>query len=201
MGFQINLNAATSETNVMIIIIFLILVLLCQIIFFITCYKKCPADKIMVIYGAGLGKNSDGSSTSSVCIHGGARFIFPIIQSYHFLDLTPISFDINIKSKIKDKLKVKIAGRTTVGISTLPGQMQNAAERLSGLNLPEISSLAEAIIESQLAVCAEQTESTVFEDNMNEFLEFSVKNIETELNKIGIRLININLRDTEVIYS
>lgn len=45
-------------------------------------YKRCPSDKILVIYG------KTGGGKSARCVHGGAAFIWPIIQDYAFLTLT-----------------------------------------------------------------------------------------------------------------
>ena len=50
-------------------------------------YKRCPSDKILVIYG------KTGRHGSSKCVHGGAAFIWPVFQNYAFLDLTPISIE------------------------------------------------------------------------------------------------------------
>ena len=42
-------------------------------------YRKCPSDKVLVIYGK-VGMNPDGSPRSARCIHGGAAFIWPVFQ-------------------------------------------------------------------------------------------------------------------------
>ena len=57
-------------------------------------YKRCPSDKILVVFGK-VGGGTGGSS--SKCIHGGAAFIWPIFQDYKFLDLTPISIEVELK--------------------------------------------------------------------------------------------------------
>ena len=58
-------------------------------------YRRCPSDKILVIYGK-TGKNATGSISSARCIHGGAAFIWPVFQDYAFLDLKPISIECNL---------------------------------------------------------------------------------------------------------
>ena len=52
-------------------------------------YRKCPSDKILVIYGK-VGSDKNGQARSAKCVHGGAAFIMPIIQSYQFMDLTDV---------------------------------------------------------------------------------------------------------------
>lgn len=98
-------------------------------------YRRCPADKVMVIYGK-VGRGSDGESRSSKCIHGGAAFIWPIFQECQFLDLTPFSMNIDLRNALsKQNIRVNVPSSFTVGISTEPGVMQNAAERLLGQSL------------------------------------------------------------------
>ena len=96
-------------------------------------YKRCPSDKILVIYGK-TGKNKQGAVSSARCIHGGASFIWPVFQSYSFLDLTPISIECNLTNALsKQNIRVDVPFRFTVGLSTEPENMTNAAERLLGL--------------------------------------------------------------------
>ncbi|MGN0588724.1 MAG: flotillin family protein, partial [Ruminiclostridium sp.] len=62
-------------------------------------YRKCPSDKVLVIYGK-VGSDKSGQARSAKCIHGGAAFIFPIIQSYQYMDLTPISINVDLKNAL-----------------------------------------------------------------------------------------------------
>ena len=127
-----------------------VLVVVSFIIWICSRYKKCPSDKIMVIYGS-IGKNTDGSNRSAKCIHGGAEFVIPVFQSYAYLDLTPMSIQVDLKNALsKQNIRIDVPSRFTVGISTEPGIMQNAAERLLGLQLSEIQELSKDIIFGQL---------------------------------------------------
>ena len=128
-------------------------ILFSLLLFLIKRYKKCPSDKVMVIYGK-VGSNKDGSSQSARCIHGGASFIWPVIQAYEFLDLTPMSISVDLESALsRQNIRINVPSRFTVGVSTEPGIMQNAAERLLGLRLQEIQELAKDIIFGQLQMC------------------------------------------------
>ena len=87
-------------------------------IFFFSRYQKCPSDRILVIYG----KTAPGQS--SKCLHGGASFVWPVIQAYEFIDLTPIPIDIPLEgAPTKQNIRVNTPSTFTVGISTDPAVM------------------------------------------------------------------------------
>lgn len=161
----------------------------------LTRYKKCPSDKIMVIYGQ-VGRNKDGSSKSSICIHGGAAFVWPLVQAYQFLDLTPMSLQVDLVDALsRQNIRVDVPSRFTVGISTEQGVMQNAAERLLGLSLASIQELAKDIIFGQLRLVVATMDIEEINTDRDKFLEAVSRNVETELKKIGLRLINVNVTD------
>ena len=158
-------------------------------------YRKCPSDKILVIYGK-VGNDKNGQARSAKCVHGGAAFIMPIIQSYQFMDLTPISINVDLKNALsKQNIRVDVPSRFTVGISTEPGIMQNAAERLLGLKMNEIQELAKDIIFGQLRLVVATMEIEEINNDRDKFLVAVSNNVEIELKKIGLRLINVNVTD------
>ena len=158
-------------------------------------YRKCPSDKILVIYGK-VGSDKNGQARSAKCVHGGAAFIMPIIQSYQFMDLTPISINVDLKNALsKQNIRVDVPSRFTVGISTEPGIMQNATERLLGLRMNEIQELAKDIIFGQLRLVVATMEIEEINNDRDKFLVAVSNNVEIELKKIGLRLINVNVTD------
>ncbi|MBE6692607.1 MAG: flotillin family protein [Ruminococcaceae bacterium] len=184
-----------GDTNVVVLMAVIGIIFFSIILWFFSRYKKCPSDKIMVIYGR-VGKNKDGSSRSAKCIHGGAAFIVPVIQAYEFLDLTPLSIPVDLKNALsRQNIRIDVPSRFTVGISTEPSVMQNAAERLLGLQLPEIQELAKDIIFGQLRLIIATMDIEEINTDRDKFLEAVSRNVEVELKKIGLRLINVNLTD------
>ncbi|HEU4470739.1 MAG TPA: SPFH domain-containing protein [Flavisolibacter sp.] len=157
-------------------------------------YKRCPSDKILVVYGK-VGSNAEGN-LSARCIHGGAAFIWPIIQDFSFLDLTPMSIEVNLtKALSKQNIRVDVPSKFTVGISTEPGVMENAAERLLGLKSQDIHSLANDIILGQMRLVVAMMDIEEINNNRDKFLSNVASNVEAELKKIGLKLINVNITD------
>jgi len=166
-----------------------------MIVSFFKRYKRCPSDRILVVYGK-VGKGVGTESRSAKCIHGGAAFIWPIIQDYAFLDLTPISIEINLTNALsKQNIRVDVPSRFTVGVSTESGVMTNAAERLLGLSQEDISNLAKDIIFGQLRLVVATMDIEEINSNRDKFLAAVSSNVEAELNKIGLKLINVNVTD------
>lgn len=157
--------------------------LLTTIIVILSRYRKCPSDKILVVYGK-VGSNKDGTYRSAKCIHGGAAFILPVLQAYEYLDLTPISISVDLKNALsKQNIRIDVPSRFTVGISVEPGVMQNAAERLLGLKLSEIQELAKDIIFGQLRLVIATMEIEEINTDRDKFLAAVSNNVESELKR------------------
>ena len=153
-------------------------------------YKRCPSDRILVVYG------KVGGGKSAVCYHGGASFIWPIIQDYQFLDLTPLPIDIRLEGALsKQNIRVNTPSTFTVGISTEPGVMENAAERLLGLNLEHIKELAKDIIFGQMRVVIATMDIEEINADRDKLIANISTGVEVELKKVGLRLINVNVQD------
>ena len=184
-----------DNPEVLIAVCVIVVVLFAAVAAILSRYRKCPSDKIMVIYGK-VGTDKNGQAKSAKCIHGGAAFIVPIIQSFQYLDLTPISINVDLKNALsKQNIRVDVPSRFTVGISTEPGIMQNAAERLLGLKMMEIQELAKDIIFGQLRLVIATMEIEEINTDRDKFLVAVSNNVEIELKKIGLRLINVNVTD------
>jgi len=188
------ITAAITPAMVIWIIVIAIVVFTLFLVL-LSRYRKCPSDKIMVIYGK-VGNNADGTNRSARCVHGGASFIWPVFQSFEYLDLTPISISVDLTNALsRQNIRIDVPSRFTVGISTEQGVMQNAAERLLGLKLPEIQELAKDIIFGQLRLIIATMDIEEINTDRDKFLEAVSRNVETELKKIGLRLINVNVTD------
>lgn len=153
-------------------------------------YKVAPSDKILVIYG-----NVQGDQ-SAKCVHGGGALVWPIVQGYRYLDLTPIQIDIVLKGALSQQnIRVNTPSTFTVGVSTEPGVMQNAAERLLDLEMPEIDALARDIIFGQMRVVIATMPIEEINTDREKLISNITDSVEVELRKVGLRLINVNIQD------
>ena len=180
---------STGVGSIGLLVVILVVVVFATFSFVIRRYRRCPSDKILVVYG----KTGGGSAK---CIHGGGKFVWPIIQDYAYLNLTPISIDANLTNALsRQNIRVDVPCRFTVGISTEPDSMNNAAERLLGLTSNEIQELARDILFGQLRLVIATMSIEEINSDRDKFLDNISKNVEVELKKIGLRLINVNVTD------
>jgi len=173
----------------------IVLIAIAAVVFFVTVsalvsrYKRCPSDKILVVYGRTGG-------TSAKCIHGGGAFIWPVIQDYAFLDLKPLSIEANLTNALsRQNIRVDVPCRFTIAISTESDSMNTAAERLLGLTSEQIQELAKDILFGQLRLVIATMTIEEINSDRDKFLDNISKNVDSELKKIGLKLINVNVTD------
>lgn len=160
------------------------------VVFVIKRYRRCPSNMILVIFGR-VGKDK-----SALCIHGGGAFVWPLIQEARFLSLEPLTIDINLTGALsKQNIRINTPSTFTVGISTNEGLMGNAAERLLGLSEQQIKTQAEDIILGQLRLVIATLDIEEINRDRETFLSQINDNVTSELNKLGLTLINVNIKD------
>ena len=182
VGLVINMEMALPVVGIVVLVVLFAAV--------INRYRRCPSDKILVIYGGSASKKS------AKCVHGGGAFVWPIIEDYAYLSLTPISIDANLTNALsRQNIRVDVPCRFTVGISTDEECMTAAAERLLGLSAQQIQELARDILFGQLRLVIATMSIEELNSDRDKFLEAISSNVEVELKKIGLRLINVNVTD------
>ena len=153
-------------------------------------YRRCPSNKILVVYGR------VGGSRTVQCYHGGGTFVWPLIQGCAFLDLTPRTIHIPLKGALSHQnIRVNVPSTFTVAVGLTPDVMNNAAVRMLDLDHRGIESMATEIIIGQLRLTIASLRIEEINQDRERFLESIKKNIEPELHKIGLTLLNVNITD------
>lgn len=161
------------------------------ILFIISRYRMCPPDRVLVVYGARIAKGVPGR-----CHHGGAAFVLPILQNYAYLSLNPMSIDVPLKGALSSQnIRVDVPATFTVGISTEPGIMENAAIRLLGRSVDEIKVLASEIIMGQMRVVIASMTIEEINADREKLVALISKGVAVELHKVGLKMINANVTD------
>lgn len=173
-----------------IFISLLTLLILTVLITFLSRYKMCPPDRVLVVYG------TVGTGQSSKCYHGGSTFVLPVFQSYGYLELKPINIDVPLRGALSaQNIRVDAPASFTVGIATESGVMENAATRLLSRSIEEIRSLASEIIMGQMRVVIASMKIEEINADREKLINLISKGVEVELNKVGLKMINVNITD------
>jgi len=166
------------------------LVIFSFLILLVKRYKRCPSNRVLVIYG------KTGGGNAAKCIHGGGAFVLPLIQDYDYMSLEPIQIEIPLKGALSiENIRVNVPSVFTVAVGTDSSTMQNAAIRLLGLDTAEIKHQAADIIFGQLRQVIASMRIEDINRDRDKFLHSILTSLEPELLKIGLVLINVNITD------
>ena len=192
MQGSLMLAQAESGNSGMFIIISIavaLFVMLFVVLFLASRYRRCPSNRILVIWGT-------GSKSSAQCFHGGGKFVWPVIQDYAYMSLEPLVIEIPLEGALSlNNIRVNVPSTFTVGISKDPVLMSNAAERLLGLSQAQIQEQAQDIILGQLRLVIATLSIEEINKDREKFMSLVNENVAEEINKIGLLLINVNIRD------
>jgi flotillin len=173
-----------------LLIVFIAVFFFSFVLLLIKRYRRCPSNKVLVVYGKVTG------AQAAKCVHGGAAFIWPVVQDYAYLDLEPIQIEIPLKGALSlENIRVNVPSVFTVAIGTEPAVMQNAAVRLLNLASDDIMAQARDIIFGQLRQVIASMRIEEINRDREAFLSSIQSSLEPELRKIGLVLINVNITD------
>ncbi|KKL61061.1 hypothetical protein LCGC14_2199070, partial [marine sediment metagenome] len=188
---QFGMLAADRAPIELFLVVIVAIVVISLATFLVKRYKRCPSNKILVKYG----KTGSGAAQ---CIHGGAAFVWPVIQAYDYLDLEPFVVPIDLSNALsQENIRVTVPTTVTAAISNQPGIMENAAVRLLGLTRGQIQAQAQDIILGQMRAVIATMKITDINRDRQEFMSRVNDAVTTELEKIGLAVINVNIRDID----
>jgi flotillin len=183
-----------SETLMWLVLLigFVAMVFFTMVILLKANYKRCSSNQVLVIFG----KTAKGQAAKTV--HGGAAFVWPLIQDYSYLSLEPIQIEIPLRGALSmENIRVNVPSVFTVAVGTQPDVMTNAAIRLLDLTVVDIRKQAEEIIFGQLRQVIASMKIEDINRDRETFLQHIQNSVEPELKKIGLVLINVNITDIQ----
>ena len=171
-----------------IIIIFALVVLV------IKQYKICPNDKVMVIYGAG-----SSASSGARIVQGGGALVIPFLQNFRYMSLAPMSITVDLQNALSaNNIRLSLPSQFTIAIASKSSDLiQNAVRNLLDMDESGIQKTASDIIIGALrAVVGKLTIDELIRDRVA-FIKAINDDVNSELNKIGLDLVNVNIRDIQ----
>lgn len=159
-------------------------------------YRKCPSNKMLIVFGK-AGKDSSGNSVPAKIIHGGGCFVWPIIQDYEYLSTLPIQISTQATDILSEQnINVSFPVNLTVAIDTSSeAHKQAAASRLLGIPEDDLKVLlTNNLLGGLRAVVATLKIEEVNKDR-NKFLEAAAQAIAPSLDELGLKIIDLNMED------
>ena len=135
MRDSIVLANLVNDANTMLALIAVAvgMILLSTLLLVVKRYKRCPSNRVLVIYG------KTGKGNAAKCVHGGAAFVWPLIQDFQYLSLEPIQIEVPLRGALSaENIRVSVPSVFTVAIGTDLEFMNNASIRLLGLGIEAI---------------------------------------------------------------
>jgi flotillin len=161
-----------------------------MVMLFVSRYKRCPANRVLVISGKVAG------GQSARVISGGGAFVWPVVQQADFLSLLPLQIDINLTDALSlENIRVRVPSQVTVAIGDTEEYQQNAAARILGVTPSEVGGLAMNIIFGQMRQVIASMKIEDINRDRDQFRANIEHALEPELKKIGLKLINVNIKD------
>ena len=192
MRDSIVLANLVNDANTMLALIAVAvgMILLSTLLLVVKRYKRCPSNRVLVIYG------KTGKGNAAKCVHGGAAFVWPLIQDFQYLSLEPIQIEVPLRGALSaENIRVSVPSVFTVAIGTDLEFMNNASIRLLGLGIEAIKQQAGDIIFGQLRQVIASMRIEDINRDRDKFLESIQRSLEPELKKLGLVLINVNITD------
>ena len=174
-----------------LILLLMLLFMIFLLIMMVKQYRRCPADKLMVVYGKGTGNQA------ARCYHGGAVFVFPVVQDYDFIELKPYTIEKTQTVRASGNVPFQLSLRAVVAVSDDEEVMQNAAERLLGLEREEISGLAAEVIGNSVQTATSTStfdEISREQDQYEDSLRFET---DSQLRKLGMHVISFSIHSIQ----
>ncbi|MFI4916812.1 MAG: flotillin family protein [Phycisphaerales bacterium JB060] len=164
-------------------------VVLLVIIFFASRIQRCPPNRVLVVWG-------QAGKTGRRCYNGGMKFVLPVVQQHAYMSMEPLVIDIPLEGALSlNNIRVNVPSTFTVRIAPDPVLMAAAAENLLGKPPQGIRELAQDIVLGQLRLVIATLSIEEINKDREKFESLIRDNVTQEINKVGLELINVNIRD------
>lgn len=135
-------------------LLFLVLPMVLSIALYASRYKRVPPNRAMVVFGrrAPSGRSTPPRPNFRI-VRSGGKFIVPIVESYAFLSLEPVTVegemaDVSVAAGSPDRGPVNVRMQATVRIADSPESLELAATNLLNLEPDELKRIVSMTIEA-----------------------------------------------------
>jgi flotillin len=148
----------------------------------------CPPNRVAVISGRGK-KGTESEKSGYRILLGGRTIRIPLLEKVSWMDLNTIAIELSVDNAYsKGAIPLSVQAVGNVKVSSTPGILGNAVERLLGRDGPYIHKIAKETLEANLrGVLATLTPEEVNEDRLK-FAATLIEEADEDMRTLGLDL-------------
>ncbi len=166
-----------------IVVVGLLLAGLSTFVAFARNYRKCPPNKVLVVYGR---KHADKGYR---LINGGSAFVLPLFEDFTYIGLETFSVESSVSdTPNKDGVPVSVEATANIKVSSDPGRLDAAVERMLGKTQQEIHTMLKTTLDGLLRQIIGTLTVEDIVRNREKLAQEVLAGAQTELNKLGFQI-------------
>lgn len=184
----------------------IVLAVILTVVGLVSCFKKCPSDKLLVVFGwipGGNKKNKGtitdetGAKRAAKVYPGGGVFVIPGLQSFKTMNMLPYKIISHIKGPDKGMVVTHVDVALTTAISTEPAIQVNAANRFLTASPEAIQEQIKIILDGTIRDIVATMPIEDLNNNRNAFTTQISETLKPKLNNIGFAILDINIQNIQ----
>ncbi len=177
----------TEAELAVVVVVMLLLALVLPVVLLAKSYRRCPPNRMLVVYGQGI-------PNGSKCIRGGGVLVWPIIQDCAELSLEPIRVPIVVERIFTHgNDAVEVNAVVTVAIGQGERMSANAAERLIGLDERAIETMVRDILVGNLRRTVAMRELAEVKGDSEKLSAQATEDAAPEVGKVGLEILSYKI--------
>lgn len=157
-------------------------------------YLKVGPDEVLIL--SGRKRKVAGNEVGFRIVRNGGTFVWPVLERLSRLSLHAISTNVETNNALtQEGVPLIVSGVAIFKIASDDDGIVRAAERYQGRDRHEIESDVQSVLEGALrGVCGTLTPEEIYQDRQM-FQQRIAEHAEPELNKLGVTLDTLTLRE------
>src|SRR5262245_57017808 len=168
-----------------IVVVGLLLAGLSTFVAFARNYRKCPPNKVLVVFG----RKHRASGKGYRLINGGSAFVLPLFEDFTYIGLETFSVESSVTdTPNKDGVPVTVEATANIKVSSDPERLAAAVERMLGKTTQEIHTMLKTTLDGLLRQIIGTLTVEDIVRNREKLAQEVLSGAQTELNKLGFQI-------------
>jgi flotillin len=172
-----------------VVVVGLLLAALSTFVAFARNYRKCPPNKVLVVFGRKHQQGKDQERKGYRLITGGSAFVLPLFEDFTYIGLETFSVESSVTdTPNKDGVPVTVEATANIKVSSDPERLAAAVERMLGKTQQEIHTMLKTTLDGLLRQIIGTLTVEDIVRNREKLAQEVLSGAQTELNKLGFQI-------------